>query len=81
VQLDLPAGFSGGAVSLGTMTAGETKTVAVTIVAGAAAGTFDIGATASGLVSGSLGIWRSFPAYDYQDVIGGSASDRVSVTN
>jgi Peptidase_C39 like family len=81
VRLDLPAGFSGGAVSLGTMTAGETKTVAVTIVAGAAAGTFDIGATASGLVSGSLGIWRSFPAYEYQDVIGGSASDRVTVTD
>jgi hypothetical protein len=81
VQLDLPRGFSGGAVSLGTMTAGETRTVPVTVVAGAKPGTFDIGASASGLVSGSLGIWRSFPAYDYQDLIGGSASGTVSVTD
>ena len=84
VQLALPAGFTvagSGAVSLGTMTAGETKTASVTIVSGPKAGAFDLGATASGFVSGSLGAWRSFPAYDYRDLIGGSGSTSVSVEN
>jgi len=84
VQIALPQGFSvagGSAVPLGTMTAGATKTVQITVVAGPKAGVFGIGATASGLVSGSLGVWRAFPAYAYEDAIGGSTSAAVSVTN
>jgi hypothetical protein len=41
--------------------------------------TFDI--SAEGLVSGSLEPWKDYPAYDYVDAIGGSASFTVTVAS
>ena len=83
VDLALPAGFSaagGDTVPLGTLSAGETLTTTVDVTAGAGAGRFTIGATARGTVSGSLGVWRAFPAYDYRDLIGGSSTATLRVT-
>jgi len=83
VELTLPAGFSADrgttTVSLGTMTAGQTKSVTVAVVAGSKAGRFTIGMTAGGLVSGSLGVWRDYPAYSYTDRIGGEGTVVVTV--
>jgi uncharacterized protein YvpB len=83
VELTLPAGFrtvSGSTtVSLGTMAAGQTKSVTVAVVAGAKAGSFTVGATASGSVSGDLGVWRDFPAYSYTDRIGGDGAVTVRI--
>jgi hypothetical protein len=39
--------------------------------------TFDISAT--GLVDGSLGPWQDYPAYDYLDMIGGTATFSIEV--
>ena len=84
LKLTLPAGFGivGGSdsVALGTMIAGQTKTVTVTLKAGTHSGDALLGATVSGLVSGSLNAWRDYPAYAYQDQIGGVGSANVSVT-
>lgn len=35
--------------------------------------------SATGIVSGSLGPWHDYPAYDYRDMIGGTASAEVMV--
>lgn len=83
IDLALPAGFStvsgSTTVSLGTMAAGQTKSVTVVVVAAAKAGRSSIAATASGSVSGSLGAWRDFPAYSYTDRIGGEGAAVVTV--
>ncbi len=84
LKLALPAGFGivGGSssVSLGTMVAGQMKTVTVTLKAGAHSGDAVPGATVSGLVCGSLDAWRDYPAYAYQDQLGGTGSAPISVT-
>lgn len=83
VQLSLPPGFraaGGDVVNLGTLSAGQSETKTVTVTAGDTSRAVAIGATASGTISGSLGAWRTYPAYDYHDVIGGSGSVSVSVT-
>ena len=49
------------------------------MTAGADVGSFELGATGSGLVSGSLGERTEFPAYDYTDLIGGSGEVTIAV--
>lgn len=82
ITLALPAGLTAvGATSvdLGTVAAGATVHAEFTVRAGSQAGAFDLAATASGLIKGSLGPWRSYPAYEYGDVIGGTGSTTVTV--
>jgi hypothetical protein len=86
VDLTLPAGWTvvGGStgVTLGTLPAGGTAkaTMKVQVPAGAASGAYAIGATGSGLVSGSLGPWQKYDVpYSYTDRIGGSGSATVTV--
>ncbi len=66
-------------VSGGTLAAGGSTTVSWTVTAGADSGSCTLGASATGLVSGSLGPWHDYPAYDYEDMIGGNASACVLV--
>lgn len=42
-------------------------------------GDWSVDVSASGFVSGSLGVWKDYPAYDYKDLIGGSGASEVSV--
>ncbi len=80
--LSLPAGVTavgGATIPLGGMSAGQTKDVTVTLTA-SGPGAVSLGATASGTVSGSLGAWRDYPAYNYTDRIGGSGASAVTVT-
>jgi hypothetical protein len=75
-----PRGFTstGQTIALNQpLAAGESATLLYQATAGSTPGDYAITATASGLVSGSLGTWRSYPAYDYSDRVGGS--DTVSV--
>jgi hypothetical protein len=59
--------------------AGATATWTFRVTAGAELGVFSLGAEGSGLVSGSLAERAQFPAYDYTDLIGGSATAAVEV--
>jgi hypothetical protein len=84
VELSLPSGFSvvgSTAFAPSDLPAGSTGTESFTVRAGAKAGTFTIGATASGSVLGSMNPWRGFSAYNYTDAIGGSGTVSVTVAN
>lgn len=59
--------------------AGETISLTWTLHAKDMTGEFEIDLAASGLVSGSLGVWKDYPAYDYTDMIGGSGTTTVMV--
>ena len=59
-------------VSVGDLEAGATVEVSWTVVA-TDMGSSSVDVLATGLVSGSLGVWKDYPAYDYEDEIGGSA--------
>ncbi len=69
-------GSSGGPAALA---AGGTAHVSWTVQADAS-GSYALEVSATGLVSGSLGPWQGYPAYDYTDLIGGQASVQVQVT-
>ena len=64
----------------GPLLAGESVTVSWTVEAasGANASSY-LSVTGTGFVSGSLGPWKDYPAYSYEDIIGGSAAVDVSV--
>lgn len=81
VALSLPEGVTvvSGDGAVGTVAAGATVSAVFTVRAPAAAGAFTIAAVASGEVSGSLGPWRTYPAYDYADRIGGTGAADVLV--
>ena len=64
---------------IGTFTAGQSVTLTWELCACKNPGTYSLDLTASGLVSGSLDAWKDYPAYDYQDLIGGTASLDVTV--
>lgn len=64
---------------MGQLEAGAEIEFSWTVVA-TAGGDASAEVFASGLVSGSLGIWKDYPAYDYADIIGGSGTALVSVT-
>ena len=67
------------AVADGTLTAGERVEVSWTVKAGSVVGEYTLTVDAAGCISGSLGPWHDYPAYDYEDMIGGSASSSVLV--
>ena len=67
------------AVAKGTLSAGQQVKVSWTVKAGSVGGDWSVSVDASGIVSGSLGPWKDYPAYDYEDVIGGSGATIVHV--
>ncbi len=81
IALALPDGWSADAAvaPVGELGAGESASWTFTVTAGADAGDFALGATGSGLVSGSLDERAQFPAYDYTDLIGGSSAVTIAV--
>lgn len=62
------------AVAKGTLSAAQEVKVSWTVEASGAQGQYSLTVDATGTVSGSLGSWHDYPAYNYQDVIGGSGS-------
>ncbi|MBU1158620.1 MAG: C39 family peptidase [Candidatus Thermoplasmatota archaeon] len=64
---------------LTTFSAGDTVTIEWELCACKNEGTYGFDITASGLVSGSLDVWKDYPAYDYLDMIGGTSSFAVEV--
>jgi uncharacterized protein YvpB len=68
------------AVAKGTLSAAQQVTVSWTVRAGGAQGQDSLTVDATGIVSGSLGQWHDYPAYSYQDTIGGSGSSSVWVS-
>ena len=63
----------------GVLAAGGKIAVSWTVKAPSDGGEYSLSVDASGIVSGSLGEWKDYPAYDYTDVIGGSTSASVLV--
>jgi hypothetical protein len=61
--------------------AGESITLCWTLRACQNEGVYSFDIDATGLVSGSLGPWKDYPAYDYLDTIGGSSSFSVEVVS
>ncbi len=85
VSLSVPSGWTisgGSTVSLGTMNAGAARTTTWTVIPGAfparlnvqAQGTVSGNLPATGPYDGTAGNGQIVPAYQYQDVIGGSAA-------
>ena len=66
-------------VGVGDLAAGTSVEVSWTVFA-AAKGDSAIDVLATGLVSGSLNVWKDYPAYDYEDLIGGSETLELMVT-
>ncbi len=64
----------------GTLSAGGSLKLTWTLVADASATASSVDVLATGLVSGSLGPWYDYPAYDYTDMIGGSASAPIAIS-
>ena len=83
IALSLPDGWSvqggGTEAMVGDLLAGESAEVTFTVKASGKAGQFALGATGSGLVSGSLEERAQFPAYEYTDLIGGSSEVTIAV--
>lgn len=67
------------AVGKGILSTSQQVKVSWTVKAGSVGGLFSLEADATGIVGGSLGPWHDYPAYDYQDVIGGTGSISVLV--
>jgi hypothetical protein len=65
---------------IGTLSAGGSVTLTWTLKANDLAGPNSFSISATGLVSGALGPWHDYPAYDYEDVIGGSGSFEVVIS-
>ena len=66
-------------VSVGDLEAGASVEVSWTVAA-TDIGSSSVDVLATGLVSGSLGVWKDYPAYDYEDLIGGSDTIDLMVT-
>ncbi len=66
---------------IGILSAGDTLELSWTLKAGSGEGTFSFDILATGLVSGSLGPWKDYPAYSYQDLTGGSGCHTVSISS
>jgi hypothetical protein len=67
-------------VEVGTMDAGEIVEVSWTLVLDACESeVMSLEVSAAGLVSGSLDVWKDYPAYGYIDLIGGSESIDIAV--
>lgn len=62
-----------------TLEAGDTVTLEWEVCACQSEGVYDLSVTATGMVSGSLDAWKDYPAYDYEDQIGGTGSVTVEV--
>lgn len=61
--------------------AGQSVTVSWTVLASSVADVSSyMSVTGTGFVSGSLGPWHDYPAYDYTDIIGGSSTVELFVT-
>jgi hypothetical protein len=65
--------------AIGTFVAGQSVTLSWDVCACKNPGTYSFDLTASGPVSGSLDAWKDYSAYDYLDLIGGSAAWTVEV--
>jgi len=82
IELAVPAGWSvdGAAeAAIGVLEAGGSASWTFAVTAGADAAESVLGATGSGLVSGSLVERGQFPAYDYEDLIGGTGEATITV--
>jgi len=66
-------------VSVGSLDAGDTFEVSWRLAATGDADVCTLEVLATGLVSGSLNEWKDYPAYDYEDLIGGSSVSTISV--
>ena len=66
-------------VAKGTLSAGQQVKVSWTVKAGSTQGLNSLDVSATGIVAGSLGPWHDYPAYSYQDLIGGTCSSSISV--
>lgn len=69
------------ASAIGSLSAGDTVELSWTLKAGDNEGAFSFDVLATGLVSGSLGEWKDYPAYDHTDLIGGSGSHFVTISS
>jgi len=65
--------------SLGTLEAGGQVEFSWTVVA-TEGGDSAVEVSATGMVSGHLETWHEYPAYEYEDVIGGSGMATISVS-
>jgi hypothetical protein len=57
-----------------TLSAGQSVTLTWTLKANGLVGPNSFSVSATGLVCGALGPWNDYPAYGYEDVIGGESS-------
>ena len=64
---------------VGVFEAGESVTLCWEVCACKNEGVYTFDISATGLVDGSLGPWKDYPAYDYVDLIGGTASFSVEI--
>jgi|GEM_PF-2165858 len=51
-----------------------------TLAAPEDASVLELEAWGTGMVSGSLSVWKDYPAYEYSDLIGGSAACTLEVS-
>ena len=65
---------------IGMLSAGGSVTLAWTLKANDMAGPSSFCISATGLVSGAMGPWHDYPAYEYEDEIGGSSSFEVMIS-
>jgi hypothetical protein len=63
----------------GILSAAQQAKVSWTVRAGNTPGAYALDVDATGMVMGSLGPWHDYPAYSYQDMIGGAGSSNVAV--
>lgn len=66
--------------AVGPLPAGGCVSLTWTLKAADVPGEYSIRVSATGLVSGSLGPWKDYPAYDYQDIIGGEGTVEVLIS-
>ncbi|MEE4275218.1 MAG: C39 family peptidase [Thermoleophilia bacterium] len=83
IELAVPDGWSvdGAVATIGDLEAGASASWRFTVTAGAEAGDATLGAIGSGLVSGSLEARGEYPAYEYQDLVGGTGEATIVVTD
>ncbi|MDQ1372213.1 MAG: Peptidase 2 protein [Candidatus Thermoplasmatota archaeon] len=67
-------------VCIGSMLAGGSREATFTVVAPDGPATLSLEAWGTGMVSGHLDVWKDYAAYDYSDMIGGSASWTLEVS-
>lgn len=63
----------------GGLKAGESATFEWILLGKKEGGSTEVKVTVSGLVSGSLGAWKDYPAYSYVDLIGGETSTVIQI--